>query len=247
MELTELETALAGNEPAIAAVREMHGRASRLTPEVEAELPKLGEYKSAHAALAKIITGTGAKDADALLTDFATIKANNADLVKQRDAWKAGGKGENSPEMLALKEQIEAGQKTLKEITDKMTTAEKEAADAKAQKLETDLRASVLSAAGKNKATEPEDIYILLRGRGLVGHGEDGKPFYYKTNEKGEKVAVASAEEQAAWLATARKDLFQGSGVGGVGGDHRGGDANTNGAVTQKTARAAFLASRGMK
>jgi hypothetical protein len=245
MEFTEIETALADKPEALAFVKGLHEKAGKLTPELEADIGKLSEYKGHSEAYAKLLKETGAKDVDGLLKDFGNLKTTNADLVSQREKWKAGGKNTDSPEYRALQEQIEAGQKALKEITDKMTAAEQKAADAAVNERKTALKSSIIAAAGKAKATEPEDIHILLEARGLIGHKEDGTPFFYKQNEKKENVAVGSADDVVAWLAETRKDLFTGSGIGGTGGKHRGGAPGTDD-LTPKSAKANFLASRGV-
>ncbi len=244
MEFAEIETQLADKPEVLAFVKGLNERAGKLTPEIEAELGKLTEYKGHSAAVEKLLKGTGAKDVDSLLTDFGNLKSTNADLVKQRDTWKANGKNTDSPEYRALQEQIEEGKTQLKAITDEMAAAKAQATEAQVQKRETDLKSSIISAAGKSKATEPEDIHILLKARALIGHKEDGAPFFNKLNDKGEKVAVTSAEEVVTWLATSRKDLFQGSGITGTGGDHRKKEGG-EGTLTSADARAQYRKSRG--
>ncbi len=244
MEFAEIETALASNPDALAFVKGLHDRASKFTPEIEAEVGKLGEYKGHSEAYAKLLSGTGAKDADSLLTDFGNLKSSNADLVKQRDNWKANGKGQSSPEYLALEEKIAESTKKLEEITGKMTAAEKAAADAQIQKRDTDLKSSIIASAGKLKATEPDDIHILLKARDLIGHKEDGTPFFYKLNDKQERVAVNSAEEVVTWLSVSRKDLFAGSGITGTGGSHKAGEPG-EGVINHADAKANYRKSRG--
>lgn len=243
MEFTEIESALADKPEALEFVKGLHERAGKFTPELEAEVGKLGEYRGHSEAIAKLFKETGAKDVDGLLKDFGNLKATNADLVKQRDTWRQSGKGENSPEMLALKEQMAEGQRKLDELTNKITAAEDQTRKAEAAQRDTDLKASIMTSAAKLKANDPEDIVILLKTRGLIGHKEDGKPFYYKQNDAGENVAVKSAEDVVAWFSEKRKDLFAGSGVGGTGGNHKGGKGADE-PVTHKSAVQALRAKR---
>jgi hypothetical protein len=246
MEFTEIETALADKPEVLAYVKGLNEKAGKLTPEIEADLGKLGEYKSAADAFSRILKETGAKDTDGLLKDFGNLKTVNADLVKQKDSWKSTGKGTDSPEYRALEEKIAEGQKKLDEITTKMTDAEKAAASATAEKRETDLKSAVIAAAGKNKATEPDDIHILLKARGLIGHKEDGTPYFNKLNDKKEAVAVGSVDEVVAWLAETRKDLFSGSGVTGTGSSHKGGSGGGNDVLTAEEAKRNFRTARGL-
>ena len=246
MEYSEVEALLADKPDALAIVQGLNARASKFTPEIEADVAKLAEYKGHSAAYTKILTDTGAKDAEGLLKDFGNLKTVNADLLEKKKVWIAGGKGENSPEMLALKEEIAASKTALEEIKGKMTDAEKAAETAKLEKRETDLKSSIVTSASKNKATEPEDIFILLKTKGLTGHDEAGKPFFRKLNDQGQAVAVNTAEEMVTAFAAKRKDLFAGSGVSGVGGEHRGTEPGDE-KMTPQQARSAFLASRSKR
>jgi hypothetical protein len=247
MELSELETQLADKPEVLTVVKGLFERAGKFTPELEADVGKLSEYKSHSEAYVKLLAGTGAKDHEALLKDFGNLKTVNADLLNQKKTWAAGGKGTDSPEYRALEEKIAEGQRKIEEITTKMTDAEKSAETAKIEKRETDLKSSIVTAASKSKATEPEDIFILLKTKGLTGHNEDGTPFYRKLNDQGQAVSVTTAEEMVEAFAAKRKDLFAGSGVGGTGSDHRGKDHKVDGAPSPQEARRAFLDGRGKR
>lgn len=240
-----IAAALADKPDVLNFVKGLDEKAARITPDVEADLPKLGEYKAHHAALTKILGDVQAKDAEALLTDFKNLKATNADLVKQRDAWKAGGKGADSPEYRALQEQIEANKTATAEIQAQLKAAQEKATAADVAKRETDLKAAVIAAAAKGKARAPEDDFLLLKAKGLVGYKEDGTPFYHKLNEKGEKVAVGSPDELLAWYLAADPSRVGGSGNAGPGASHRGtGGEGAPEIKSREEARAAFRAAR---
>ena len=243
MEFTEIETALADKPEILAEVKSLHERAGKFTPEIEAEVGKLTEYKGHSEAYAKLLKETGAKDVDGLIKDFGNLKSSNADLVKQRDTWKANGKGASSPEYLALEEKIAEGTRKLEEITGKMTAAETAAATAQAEKRESDLKASVVAAAGKMKAVDPEEDLILLKAKGLTGHDENGTPYFYKLNDAGQKVAVNSADEMVAAYYAKRPDRLSASGVTGTGGRH----TKTEGGNVEMTAKEAVAALRARR
>lgn len=245
MDITGLEALVASNPDALALVKDLGGKAAKLTPEVEADLPKLGEYKTGHAAMAKILETTKAKDADTLLTDFNNLKSVNTDLLAQKERWKADGKGKESPEYLQLLEQIEANKTETEKIKGKLTAAEQKEATTAAEKREADLKSSVVSAASKAKATDADDVFILIKARGLTGYKEDGKPFFNKLNDAGQMVACANAEEMVTAFLAKRADLVSSSGNGGAGGRHQGGgETNTPPATNRADARAAFKATR---
>jgi len=248
---TEIETALTDKPDVLKFVKGLDARAEKLTPEVEAALPKLGELakipelQTSAAALAKILEVTKAKDADAVISDFAGLKGANADLVRQRDNWKATGKSTDSPEYKALEEKITQQQQ---EFGAKITALEtesrtnKEAATRSAlEKRDTDLKSAVISAASKFKIRDAEDEFLLLKAKGLIGHKEDGTAFFYKLNEKGEKVDAVSAEGLLKHIAETNKAKVDASGKGGVGADHKGGVGTEEGPKTASEARGAFL------
>lgn len=57
--------------------------------------------------------------------------------------------------------------------------------------------------AGNNVGVKnPEDEYILLKHKGLVGYKEDGTPFYFKLDEGGQKVPVSSPRDLMRWIYT---------------------------------------------
>lgn len=234
MEMTEIETLLADKPDALTFVKGLHSKAATLTPELEAEIAKLTDYK------------TGAAKAATLETELGTLKTAKADLeAKLKTAGK--GKGEGSPEFLALQEKLTGLESKLGEVTTKLTTAETEKLAAITAQRDTDLKSSITTAAAKLKATDPEDIFILAKAKGLTGVDEAGKPFYRKLNDAGQLVAVANADEMLTAIHAKRKDLFQGSGVTGTGSKHGGtGDMKPE-TPSRIEARNAFLASRSQK
>lgn len=239
MDITGLEALVASNPDALALVKDLGGKAAKFTPELEADLAKLPEYKGHHAAMAKILETTKAKDADTLMTDFTNLKTINADLVRQKEQWKADGKGKESPEYLQLLEQIEANKTATQAIKDELKAANEKTAASEVSKRETDMKASIIAAASKGKANDPEDVAILLKARGLTGFKEDGKPFFNKLNEAGQMVACTTAEEAVTAFLDKRKDLVGATGARGTGGRHQGG---AGGGAPEVTSRAAARA-----
>ena len=244
MDQAGLEALVATNADALALVKDLGGKAAKLTPEVEADLGKLGEYKGHSAAVTKLLTETKAKDADSLIKDFNNLKSVNADLVQQRETWKNTGDKVDKADYLALQEKITANEAATKLIQEKLTAAEQKEATTAGEKRETDLKSAIVTAASKSNATDPDDIFILLKARGLTGFKEDGKQFFNKLNEKGEAVSCANAAEMVTAFLDKRKDLVKASG-GGTGGRHIGGDGDNNQPVTSREeARAKFKTSR---
>jgi hypothetical protein len=245
MEVAALEEMVKANPEAVALVKGLSERASKFTPDLEKEIGNLETYKQSHDGLSKILAGTKAESADKLLTDFANLKQSNTELLAKKDSWKNSGDKVDKSEYLALEERIKASDQALQEIKDKLTASEKKEADAVVSKRETDLKASIVSQAGKMKATDPEDIFILLKNRGYAGFKEDGTPFYNKMNEAGQMVAVSGPEEMVKVFLDKRKDLVSASGTPGVGGRHGGGDGGDAGPTTREQAHNRFLGSRG--
>lgn len=246
MELAELEAALAGNEPAITAVRDLHGRAALVTDDVKADIARLPDLRKHSEVVTKLLGDWKSKDPDSLITDISNVKSVKEDLERRKNEWKAGGKPEESPQYLALKEELEATKTKIEGIETREREAGERATAAEAARLQTELKSSVTTAAGKLKANDPDDIYTLAVAKGLTGFNDDGKPFFNKLNDKGEKVAVKSAEEMVTWWSTIRKDLFAGSGVGGTGGKHKSaGEGGGDQVVDRKSAKSSFLKARG--
>ena len=235
MELKDIETVLAANPDALAFVKGLSEKAALVTPEIEADLPKLGEYKA------------NAAKASQYEKDIANLKAVNTDLEGQRSKWKET-KGKESPEYLALQEQLKANETAIKALQTENETAKANQTKAETDKRDGDLKLTITTAAAKLKANDAEGTFILLKARGLTGFGEDGKPYFYKLNEQGKKVAVANADEMLNAWSVDRKYDFQGSGKGGVGGKHSSdGDTKPAPVTSAGEARKGFLASRTAK
>jgi len=241
---SNIETAIAGNAEVLEFVKGLDTRASLITPEIEADLPKLGEYKAHSVFVAKLLAETKAKDPESVITDFKNLVSIKNDLTSQRDQWKADGKGKDSPEYRALLEQIEANKTATQGILDQLKAANDKTVAAESAKRETDLEAAIISAGAKLKARNPKDEFILLKAKGLTGYKEDGTPFFNKLNEKGEKVAVANADELMNWHLNTDKTKIDASGKSGTGADHRGGAGEGQTINTREQARAAFKSSR---
>jgi hypothetical protein len=243
---TVLNAALADKPDALTFIKGLDAKAERFTPEVEAAIPKLGdlaklpELQTQASALQKVLGDLKAKDADSLIRDFNNLKTVNADLVKQRATGGGGGTGDvtQSPEYKALMEKLEAA-------TKKLDTEATEKASAVKSQRETDLKAALVTAGAKHKIKDVEDEFLLLQAKGLVGHKEvEGKhvPFFYRLNEKGEKVDAGSADALMKHIAETAKHKVDASGKGGAGAAHGGtGGGTGEGPKTAAEARKAML------
>jgi hypothetical protein len=254
---TVLNAALADKPDALTFIKGLDAKAERFTPEVEAAIPKLGdlaklpELQTQASALQKVLGDLKAKDADSLIRDFNNLKTVNADLVKQRATGGGGGTGDvtQSPEYKALMEKLEAAttdfNTKLGDITKKLDTEATEKASAVKSQRETDLKAALVTAGAKHKIKDVEDEFLLLQAKGLVGHKEvEGKhvPFFYRLNEKGEKVDAGSADALMKHIAETAKHKVDASGKGGAGAAHGGtGGGTGEGPKTAAEARKAML------
>jgi len=160
-----------------------------------------------------------------LLADAATAKGKvqeaNAALITERDTLKSSitalkekkANGEASPTDIAvlnsLKERLDA-------VTTEVKTLKTERDTAVAESKQKDLKSAIISAAATHRAMNPEDLFILMAGKKMIGHGEDGKPFFHKINTEGAPVAV-TAEEAVVALKTSSPNLFAASGTRGSG------------------------------
>ena len=141
-----------------------------------------GKIKTANAEL------TGQRD---------TWKSEKADLEKQiKDAKEAGGKN-SDPEIRALNERLEA-------LGTEVQSWKSKAEQAEAKKAETELRNDFVSAATRadapNKAARVDELFVIMKHAGLVGHDADGKAFFHKLNAAGEHVACKPSEAVDAYL-----------------------------------------------
>lgn len=247
---TEIETALADRPDVLTFVKGLDAKADKFTPDIEKALPdlaKLPELMAHSAAVTKLLTETKAKDADTLLADFKNLKSINADLISQRDANKGKtGDVTKTPEYLALEEKLT---NATNDFTTRFKTLEDTAKadkDAKAAAIlsqrKTDLKSAVISAAAGEKIRKPDDEFLLLEAKGLVGHKEDGTPFFFKLNEKGEKVDAGSAAGLMKWIAETDKAKVDPSAKTGTGQEHKGnGGGSGDVPMTAKDARRAFM------
>lgn len=264
MAIPETITAAIADKPEVLEfVKGLDAKAGLLKPEIEKalpdfekalpDLPKIAEYKAAAAALTKLLTETKAKDADALLTDFKNVVSVKDDLLKQKKEGKLGGEGGDvtkAPEYRALQEQIaeikKASDERIAALENESKTAKESAARSESEKRETDLKASVVTAASKYKIRDPEDEFLLLKAKGLIGYAEkEGKqvPFFHKLNEKGEKVDAGSADALLKHIAETQKSKVDPSAKQGAGQEHRGqgGGGQKEVAMSSAAAHSAFL------
>lgn len=147
------------------------------------------------------------------------IKLANADLTKQREAWEAEKKAKpsasgNLADINALAEQ-------LRTIQTELEKEKSEKAKALNESRQKDLKSSIIALASQGKAKKPDQIVKLLLADGLVGHKEDGTPYFHKLNEKGEPVS-AKPEEVVNWYLGQNLHLVDGSGTQGSGSNTRG-------------------------
>lgn len=173
------------------------------------------------------------------------VKTANADLTRQREELEArvkaaegerdGLKGQidqlksgKSPELLALEEKVE-------KITGDLEAERKARAEAESARIAESLKSSIISLA--NDSVNPNQVFSLMVSEGLVGHAE-GKPFYHRLNEKGEKVAADPKGAYEAYT-KANPHLLKASGVSGAGSapSNSGGQTN-DGLLDSETARA---------
>lgn len=217
MELAEIEALVKDNPDAVAAIKAATESLGKL-PDLEA---KVG-------ALAK------------LEQDVTNLKTVNADLLTQKDQWKKGQTGSQA-EYNALLEKIAASDKKIEELSAGIQAKDAEATKAQAEKRETDLKALAIAAASSAKALRPDEEYIILKAKGLIGHDEKGQAFYHKLNDKGEPVKVKDAKELMDWWIGSDKTRQSAGGPQGVGGDHRGGAGENDTTPKSRTeARAAL-------
>jgi len=161
------------------------------------------------------------------------VRANNADLIKQRESWD-NEKKTLSDELKSLKSsnsnasppEIRALEEKLSQLSEKLDAAEKTASNAMLEKMSTDLKNAVLASA--TTAISPNQVYALMAAEGLVGH-KDGKAFFYRTNATGEMVAVKSSDAVEAYLKSnphlAKPSEAVGSGIR----QHQSGNFTSNG------------------
>lgn len=146
------------------------------------------------------------------------VKLANADLAKERDELKgrekdlktqiaaAKAEGVSLADLTALKDELATVQAEIK-------TAREERERAVTERLASDLKSSVIAAAGK--AQKPDQVFALMLAEGLVGT-KDGKPFFHKLNDKGEP-ATAKPDEAVASFLKANPHLEKASGAQGSG------------------------------
>ena len=163
-----------------------------------------------------------------------TVKANNLDLTRQREAWEAEKKGFNSklealqksgsgssPELLQLKEQVDS-------LIEKNRLSEERASKAEAEKRTTDLKGEIVGVSA-SKVHNPNQVVTLMISEGLIGHGEDGKPFFHRVNDAGQAVKARNAEEAVSAFLKANPHLEKASGSQGSGRDTKSPGTNGNG------------------
>ena len=211
---TELETILAATPDLLKTVQDMDVKASKvdeLLPKVEAA-KKLGE-------------------------DLEAVKRVNLDLIEQRKTWKIDKEATVSkPDYNALAEQLDNIKKDLESEKTIRTSKEKEADSARLESLTKDLRSSVISVASTVKAINPQQVFLLMQGEGLIGL-KDGKLFFNKLNEAGE-ATTSTAEEATKTYLDKNKHLISPSGNVGTGNTHTGkADADSDKPMTKEQAR----------
>ena len=150
------------------------------------------------------------------------VKGANLELTTQRTAWEnekkdlkaqiaaaTKGDGTGNAELNALKEQLAT-------LTADIQAAKATADKATKDKLTTDLRNDIVTAAAP-KSINAGQVFALMQTEGLVGYGEDGKPFYHRVNDKGEPVKAKNAGEAVEAFLKSNAHLEKSSGNGGSG------------------------------
>ena len=145
-----------------------------------------------------------------LTTGRETLEKEMKDLKAQIAAAKKGGGTADNAELNALKEDFAKLQADIKAANDKAEKATRE-------KLETDLRNDIVTAAAP-KAINAGQVYALMTAEKLVGYAEDGKPYFHRVNDKGEAVKAKSPGEAVEAFLKSNAHLEKSSGNGGSGG-----------------------------
>jgi len=145
-----------------------------------------------------------------LTTGRETLEKEMKDLKAQIAAAKKGGGTADNAELNALKEDFTKLQADIKAANDKAEKATRE-------KLETDLRNDIVTAAAP-KAINAGQVYALMTAEKLVGYAEDGKPYFHRVNDKGEAVKAKSPGEAVEAFLKSNAHLEKSSGNGGSGG-----------------------------
>lgn len=161
-------------------------------------------------------------------------KTANADLTRQREAWEAKEKGltsqldalkksgsGSSPEYLQLKEQLDS-------LIEKNRLTEERASKAESEKRTTDLKNEVVGVSA-SKVHNPNQVVTLMTAEGLIGHDDDGKPFFHRVNDAGQAVKARNAEEAVSAFLKANPHLEKASGSQGSGRDTKSPGTTGNG------------------
>lgn len=150
-----------------------------------------------------------------------TVKKANSDLTTERETWKTEKKdlqakiaakkedGTGNAELNSLKEQLAA-------LTEAHKASEEKAKKATQDKLSTDLRNDIVTAAAP-EAINASQVFALMQAEGLTGYGEDGKAFYHRVNDKGEPVKAKSPAEAVQAYLKSNPHLAKSSGNEGSG------------------------------
>lgn len=161
------------------------------------------------------------KDAFDKASATEKVKQANADITAERETLKnekkdllakiaaAKGDGSSNAELNALKEDFAKLQSDIKSANEKADKATRE-------KLSTDLRNDVVTAAAP-EAINAGQVFALMQAEGLVGYGEDQKPFFNRINDKGEPVKAKSPGEAVQAFLKSNPHLAKSSGNGGSG------------------------------
>lgn len=221
MEFSELEVTLASNPDALALIKDLELKAS--------EVKNIKETLSQRE------------------NDIKAINAIKEDLLNQKKAWKIDKEATVSkPDYNALAEQLDNIKKDLESEKTIRTSKEKEADSARLESLTKDLRSSVISVASTVKAINPQQVFLLMQGEGLIGL-KDGKLFFNKLNEAGE-ATTSTAEEATKTYLDKNKHLISPSGNVGTGNTHTGkADADSDKPMTKEQARRELMGAYGKK
>jgi hypothetical protein len=178
-------------------------------------------------------------------TQVTNLESIKTDLVTQRDNLKKKDKttSENTVDIAkynALDEQLKAVTEKIAGIEAKSKENEAKAVAATMESINKDLKSAIVSASSTHKAINPGQVFILMQGENLAGV-KDGKPFFYKLNEKGQPVDSTAEEATKSYL-DKNLHLVGSSGVSGTGNQHTGtGNSTNNKPITRDEARKAFL------
>lgn len=149
------------------------------------------------------------------------MKTLNDSIVSERDGLKKTikdleEKTKNGTNTVNDDAVLNAMKAKVEELTGKIDGLVKERDTAVSDKKATDLKNSIVSAASTHKALKPDDLFVLMQAKKLVGYDDNGNAFYHKINAAGQPEAT-TAEEAIKAIKVTDPNYFGAAAAGGVG------------------------------